>query len=655
MKYRIKNVSAHSLHFGSYCNRVFGSDIKNCAAEEAYNLFRQTIFGSFLDMSQCNFQGLIPKCILMLELEQGDPDEIHVYLQGTILKFTISEFALISGLKCNGNIEEHLYTRSSKSVAKYFSSSKHTVKKCIFVQRFKEENFDNNTDALNMSILYFIHTFLFSQVRDATISRSDFVMVEDGSTIAKRVDNVIPRIFNWKVVRIKVRYEKFMADRSGKRPAVDIHTQSDMDHQGFEDFSTIPPPKILIKADSEKTPSSVSGKSMPIDQLRTSDLERVDAPTLTPSSSGKSGHQDSSDQKWNKLKFFLKSYVDQKFTFIHKVMVKQHEESNDKRNKQYVELMSMLKHIKHTHEKDFEGFSSDVRTSTLNAFVEETVNQESEDIGTATSNALVDAVVNQNPDYSKAETPMTENNHEDHSDEYLSTISESAQLEIDAIIQGLAAPVDDIPLEVVKPVDETVNLHSPSDSQIPSNYPDSVVADYVESVVMADNENAVNNIIKGFLILVGLPWNLVDKVYVPINCNQNFHWVLAVIALKDRRIRVYNSLSNLRNMDSSPKIHKLAVMLPTFLSDSEFFEQTSRTDWPNLDAYRDKMSDTTQLLNTNPFEVEYVQNITQQDCDSLNYGLQKAKKDYVSENEDPSRPRPIKHSITDEMAIVRIG
>ena len=102
-----------------------------------------------------------------------------------------------------------------------------------------------------------------------------------------------------------------------------------------------------------------------------------------------------------------------------------------------------------------------------------------------------------------------------------------------------------------------------------------------------------------------------------MNCNQNFHWVLAIIALKDRRIRVYDSLSNIRNMDSSVEIQKLAVMLPIFLSDSGFFEQTSRTDWPNLDAYRNKMSDTTQLLNTNPFEVEYVQNITQQNCDSL--------------------------------------
>ncbi|KAF3641719.1 hypothetical protein T459_19179 [Capsicum annuum] len=169
-----------------------------------------------------------------------------------------------------------------------------------------------------------------------------------------------------------------------------------------------------------------------------------------------------------------------------------------------------------------------------------------------------------------------------------------------------------------------------------------------------------------------------------MNCNQNFHWVLAIIALKDRRIRVYDSLSNIRNMDSSIEIQKLAVMLPIFLSDSEFFEQTSRTDWPNLDAYRDKLSDTTQLMNTNSFEVP----IHLRDCEVFvvgyaeyisegmsvpivgfeaeyhrtryasllkNYDFRKAKKDYVSENEDPPRPRRTKHSIPDEMAIVKIG
>ncbi|KAF3642183.1 hypothetical protein FXO37_22637 [Capsicum annuum] len=126
-------------------------------------------------------------------------------------------------------------------------------------------------------------------------------------------------------------------DHSGKRHVVDIHTQLDMDHQGFEDFSIVPSPEILMRAglnthasasqptkkkrtvrfdtatiliqDSENTPPFILGKSIPIDQSRTSDSERLDAPTLTPSSSGKSHHQDSSDERWNELKFFLQFYV----------------------------------------------------------------------------------------------------------------------------------------------------------------------------------------------------------------------------------------------------------------------------------------------------------------------------------------------------------
>ncbi|KAM3395463.1 hypothetical protein P3S68_004469 [Capsicum galapagoense] len=112
-------------------------------------------------------------------------------------------------------------------------------------------------------------------------------------------------------------------------------------------------------------------------------------------------------------------------------------------------------------------------------------------------------------------------------------------------------------------------------------------------------------------------------------------------------------------------------MLLTYLFDDEFFEETLCTNWANLDAYRNKMSQRTQIVNQHLFEVEYVQNITQQECDILdcgvfvagnveylskeiivpsvgfeveyrrmryasllrNYGLQKVKKCYVSDNE----------------------
>ncbi|PHT55462.1 hypothetical protein CQW23_03948 [Capsicum baccatum] len=175
----------------------------------------------------------------------------------------------------------------------------------------------------------------------------------------------------------------------------------------------------------------------------------------------------------------------------------------------------------------------------------------------------------------------------------------------------------------------------------------------------------------------GLPWHQVDEVYVPINCNENFHWVLAVISLKDRRICICDSLSRQRNTESITEIHKLAKMLPTYLFDNKFYDETSSIDWPNLETYRDKITQTTQILNEHSFDVGYVQHIMKQECDSMDcgvfvvgyveylseeinvpsdgfeaeylrmryatllrkYGIQKSKKGYVSENDDPPRPK----------------
>ncbi|PHT43370.1 hypothetical protein CQW23_17395 [Capsicum baccatum] len=50
------------------------------------------------------------------------------------------------------------------------------------------------------------------------------------------------------------------------------------------------------------------------------------------------------------------------------------------------------------------------------------------------------------------------------------------------------------------------------------------------------NEECLINIIKDFRILDSLPWNLVNEVYIPINCDDEFHWVLAIVVLKERHI-----------------------------------------------------------------------------------------------------------------------
>ena len=59
--------------------------------------------------------------------------------------------------------------------------------------------------------------------------------------------------------------------------------------------------------------------------------------------------------------------------------------------------------------------------------------------------------------------------------------------------------------------------------------------------VVSVYERSIINIIKDFEIPAALPWHLVDEVYIPINCDQEFHWVLAVVELKNRVIRVFDS------------------------------------------------------------------------------------------------------------------
>ncbi|KAF3678349.1 hypothetical protein FXO37_04427 [Capsicum annuum] len=50
---------------------------------------------------------------------------------------------------------------------------------------------------------------------------------------------------------------------------------------------------------------------------------------------------------------------------------------------------------------------------------------------------------------------------------------------------------------------------------------------------VADMEMTLINTIKGFIPRADQPWHLVDEVFVSINCDGAFHWILTVIALKD--------------------------------------------------------------------------------------------------------------------------
>ncbi|PHT67244.1 hypothetical protein T459_26731 [Capsicum annuum] len=135
---------------------------------------------------------------------------------------------------------------------------------------------------------------------------------------------------------------------------------------------------------------------------------------------------------------------------------------------------------------------------------------------------------------------------------------------------------------------------------------------YQQQPKVSQNEERLINIIKDLRIPTGLPWHLVDEVYIPINCGDEFHWVLVVVVLKERRILVYDLMSRRRHLGLSSEIQKMAKILPTYLDMSGFLNQKVRTDWSTIKAYQDKMA--------NPFDVQYVDGIAQQTIGSLDCG-----------------------------------
>uniref|UniRef100_M1DHU5 Ulp1 protease family, C-terminal catalytic domain containing protein n=1 Tax=Solanum tuberosum TaxID=4113 RepID=M1DHU5_SOLTU len=112
--------------------------------------------------------------------------------------------------------------------------------------------------------------------------------------------------------------------------------------------------------------------------------------------------------------------------------------------------------------------------------------------------------------------------------------------------------------------------------------------------VVSAHERSIINIIKGFSMPAGLSWHLVDNVYISINCDGQFHWVLAVVELKNRDCGLY------------------VATFAEYLNDQ--FE-----------------------IPLDGFLPEYLRN--RYGALLWTYGSKKAKGGYVSENNDPPKPK----------------
>ncbi|KAF3678974.1 hypothetical protein FXO37_04107 [Capsicum annuum] len=242
--------------------------------------------------------------------------------------------------------------------------------------------------------------------------------VGKSSILSKKDDFGRPRLP--KVVGIKVKYEKFMVDYFDKRPVVDVQSQVNLDIQGFEEFNTVPPTEILKMA-GLITDASTSH------QTKKRKIVRFDSTTA--------------------------------------------EEKVCQKTPSFVSTRTVP-----TQKNNFFRFGACSCRKDCSIIVTQDVAGCSKDNATANLDTLVESVVNHNSDNTNVRTSITVHIHNDHMVDCSSTLPESIQLKLDAILKVIAAPVDDVPIEVIPPAESVVNQHDISDSQLPFDFPDTVVA-----------------------------------------------------------------------------------------------------------------------------------------------------------------------------------
>ncbi|XP_060182576.1 uncharacterized protein LOC132612297 [Lycium barbarum] len=132
---------------------------------------------------------------------------------------------------------------------------------------------------------------------------------------------------------------------------------------------------------------------------------------------------------------------------------------------------------------------------------------------------------------------------------------------------------------------------------------------------VANEEQVLIEYVKGHRLIANVPWHTVDNVLIPVNMQEENHWLLVLLSFKDRRLYVYNSYQLAgHNAVVRNEIKKLATLLPHFLHLAGFYVNQKSIDLVKDPAYADKGQ-------IDIFEVVYVDNLPHQTAGSTDCGV----------------------------------
>ncbi|PHT92671.1 hypothetical protein T459_00553 [Capsicum annuum] len=127
-------------------------------------------------------------------------------------------------------------------------------------------------------------------------------------------------------------------------------------------------------------------------------------------------------------------------------------------------------------------------------------------------------------------------------------------------------------------------------------------------------EHHIIEYINGFRMHAAMPWHTVKDIFISVNIKEKHHWVLAVLSFSERCIFLYYSYESSGYYATVPaEIEKIAMIISLCLQDCDLYVKKG-IDLQNHPRYKDKES-------TVMFDVLFEDDLSQQPSESLDCGV----------------------------------
>ncbi|XP_055960977.1 uncharacterized protein LOC130015239 [Mercurialis annua] len=133
--------------------------LKSHLTDSQLEMFRATCFGFVLDMPSCNFQGQVVHSMLARQFDNAGENEMWFAVGQLKVRFSIEEFAILTGLNCTGEIQKVGFEDGANHFAeKYFGGlsklNRQSVAECFACKRWQSDE-----DAVKIAFLYVLELY----------------------------------------------------------------------------------------------------------------------------------------------------------------------------------------------------------------------------------------------------------------------------------------------------------------------------------------------------------------------------------------------------------------------------------------------------------------------------------------------------------------